>query len=152
MPNQPPALHGTRSRTCLFRGLALAAGLLSACGLPGGYAAAGIVQTTRQNTTNRSGTDQSKTNSNVRINVSFEKVDAKQQVILRYGAVLLKTKLKGITLKPGAAGVLALLLPEGVRLQAEIVAKGDVQTVILTKQGVNINDQLLIQGVAEAVR
>jgi hypothetical protein len=139
--NQPSALRGTRPRARPFKGLVLAA-----CLLGGGFASAAPLQTAQGQTA------QAKPNPNVRISVSFEKLDAQQHVILRYGAVLLKTKLKGLKLKPGAAGVLALLLPDGVRLQAEIVAKGDVQTVILTKQGVSINDQLLMQGVAEGIR
>ena len=135
--NRWKILHRTRPSAPVVRSLVLALGLLS-----GSYASAGIIQTTGQ----------SGTNSNVRVNVTFEKVDAQQHVILKYGAVLLKTNLRGLKLKPGAAGVLSVLLPKGVSLWAEIVAKGTIQTVILTKQGVNINDQLLIQGVAEGIR
>ena len=86
-----------------------------------------------------------------RINVIFEKIDSEDHVILKYGALMIKTRLMGVKIKSGAAGVLGMLLPEGVSLQAEVVEKGAIPGIILWKGKVNLNEQLLIQGVAEGV-
>ncbi len=88
---------------------------------------------------------------NLRLNVHFVKIDADGFVILDYGSVQLKTQLASIRLRGGAGGVLSMILPAGVLLQAEIVQKGAVQSVVLWKGTQNINEQLLIQGVAEGV-
>ena len=88
---------------------------------------------------------------NMRVNVYFQKIDDKGMVILKYGSVLLTTRLYGIRLKGGSAGVLSLILPPGVLLQAEVVEKGAVQSVVLWKGAKNLNEELLIQGVAEGV-
>ena len=138
--------HRRMLRTCLAIGLA-------AGSLVGSHASAEIIQKSGQPTPK---TPTPKTTvkkvANISINVTYEGVDAQQNVILKYGSVKLKTKLAGLKLKPGAAGVLALLLPDGVQLQAEVVEKGAVQTIILRNREININDQLLIQGVAEGIR
>ncbi|GGR07496.1 hypothetical protein [Deinococcus ruber] len=88
---------------------------------------------------------------NLRVNVYFEKVDEKGMVILKYGSVFLTTKLYGIRLRSGSAGVLSLVLPSGVLLQAEVIEKGEIQSVVLWKGNKNLNEELLIQGVAEGV-
>jgi hypothetical protein len=113
--------------------------------LLGSVASGEVIQSGGRQTT-------AKTAVPIRISVSFIGVDQQGYLLLKYGAVSLRTRLKGLKLRPGAAGVLGVLIPTGTRLEAQIVEKGSVQTVILTKQGVNLGDQLLIQGVAEAVR
>lgn len=60
--------------------------------------------------TSRSGPPAKK---NLKINVYFQKVDDKGQIILKYGSVLLTTRLAGIRLRDGSAGVLSLVLPTG---------------------------------------
>ncbi|WP_424952804.1 hypothetical protein [Deinococcus sp.] len=89
---------------------------------------------------------------NMRINVYFEKVDANGLVILKYGTVSLTTRLSGIKLRDGSAGVLSLVIPTSVLLQAEVISKGTVPVVVLWKGTKNLNEELLIQGVAEGVR
>jgi hypothetical protein len=90
--------------------------------------------------------------AHLKINVIFEKLDSENRVILKYGALVIKTRLAGVKIRPGAAGVLGMLLPEGARLQAEFVEKGTIPAVVLWKGTVNLNEQLLIQGVAEGIR
>jgi hypothetical protein len=90
--------------------------------------------------------------ANLRIAVTFQKVDSQNFIILKYGSVLLKTKMAGLKIKPGASGVLGMLLPDGASLQAEIVEKGNIQSIILWKGKTNLNEQLLINGVAEGIR
>ncbi|ULH17270.1 hypothetical protein MF271_18090 (plasmid) [Deinococcus sp. KNUC1210] len=88
---------------------------------------------------------------NLRVNVYFQKIDEKGMVILKYGSVLLTTRLYGIRLRSGSAGVLSLVLPSGVLLQAEVIEKGEIQSVVLWKGNKNLNEELLIQGVAEGI-
>jgi len=88
----------------------------------------------------------------VRFNVVFEKIDAQGYLILKYGSVSLKTRLAGIKIAGKSTGVLGLYLPTGALLQAEIVEKGAVQGVILWKNKQNLNEQLMIDGVAEGIR
>ena len=86
-----------------------------------------------------------------RINVVFQSIDTEDHIILKHGALIIKTVLMGLKIRPGAAGVLGMLLPEGASLQAEVVEKGSIPSIILWKGKVNLNEQLLIQGVAEGV-
>jgi len=88
----------------------------------------------------------------IKINVTFVGMDADQHLLLKYGGVVLKTTLSGLKLNKGAGGVLGMFLPDGVRLQAEIITKGNIQSVILWKEKTNMNQQLLIQGVAQRIR
>lgn len=88
----------------------------------------------------------------VKFNVVFEKIDPQGYLILKYGSVSLKTRLAGIKLNGKSAGVLGLYLPTGALLQAEVVEKGTVQGVILWKNKQNLNEQLMIDGVAEGLR
>ncbi len=85
----------------------------------------------------------------LRINVVFQHFDSQEHVILKYGAMTITTRLQGLKIRPGAAGVMGMFLPEGASLQAEIVEKGAIPGIILWKGKVNLNEQLLIQGVAE---
>lgn len=127
-------LHSLRS--ILVSGLLLG-------GFTADLANAAPANTITANSTNR---------SNARLNVNFQKIDANGNAVVRYGTVLLTTQLAGIKLKSGASGVLAMLLPDGIRLQAEIVQKGAVPIVILWKGTTNMNVELLIQGVAQSNR
>lgn len=88
----------------------------------------------------------------VKFGVVFEKIDAQGHLVLKYGTVLLKTRLAGIKISGNSAGVLGLYLPTGARLQAEFVEKGAVQGVVLWKNKQNLNEQLMIDGVAEGIR
>ena len=87
-----------------------------------------------------------------RINVVFEKIDSENHIILKYGTLVIKTSLAGVKIQSGAAGVLGMLLPAGSQLQAEVIKKGAIPSVVLWKGKVNLNEQLLVQGVAEGVR
>lgn len=88
----------------------------------------------------------------VKIVVTFDKVDTDGYIILKYGSVSLKTRLAGIKVRTALAGALSLYVPEGARLQAEIVEKGDIQSVLLWKNGLNLNEQLMTDGVAVGIR
>lgn len=88
----------------------------------------------------------------VKMGVTFEKVDAEGYIILKYGTVTLKTRLAGIKVRNALAGVLGMYVPAGARLQAEVVEKGAIQSVLLWKNGTNLNEQLMIDGVAVGLR
>lgn len=88
----------------------------------------------------------------IKFSVVFEKIDAQGYLVLKYGSVSLKTRLAGIKITGKSTGVLGLYLPAGARLQAEIVEKGAVQGVVLWKNKQNLNEQLMIDGVAEGIR
>lgn len=90
--------------------------------------------------------------THVKFSVVFEKIDAQGYLILKYGTVSLKTRLAGIKITGKSTGVLGLYLPTGALLQAEVVEKGAVQGVILWKNKQNLNEQLMIDGVAEGLR
>ncbi|AZI43297.1 hypothetical protein EHF33_11540 [Deinococcus psychrotolerans] len=88
----------------------------------------------------------------VKIGVTFDKVDADGYIILKYGSVMLKTRLAGVKVRTALAGVLNMYVPEGARIQAEIVEKGKIQSVLLWKNGKNLNEQLMMDGVAVGIR
>ncbi|ULH17926.1 hypothetical protein MF271_23435 (plasmid) [Deinococcus sp. KNUC1210] len=90
--------------------------------------------------------------SNQRIGVRFQSIDASGLVVLRYSGILIKASLAGIHLKKGASGVLGMLLPDGISVTAEIVQKGTIPSVILWKGTTNLNQELLLQGVAQVIR
>ena len=87
--------------------------------------------------------------ANLKIDVNFQRIDADGFAILKFGTVLIKTQLAGVRLRDKA---LDAVLPEGARLQAEIVQKGSVPTVILWKGTVNLNLQLVTQGLADTAQ
>ncbi|GGQ93037.1 hypothetical protein [Deinococcus ruber] len=90
--------------------------------------------------------------SNLKIDVNFQRIDTDGMAILKFGTVLIKTQLAGVRVKDKARDNLDAVLPEGARLQAEIVQKGSIPTVILWKGSVNLNTQLLAQGLADIVQ
>ncbi|ULH16036.1 hypothetical protein MF271_05225 [Deinococcus sp. KNUC1210] len=90
--------------------------------------------------------------SNLKIDVNFQRIDSDGLAILKFGTVLIKTQLSGVRVKDKARDNLDAVLPEGARLQAEIVQKGSIPTVILWKGTVNVNAQLLAQGLADIVQ
>ena len=112
--------------------------LLACCALPLAAAQTAPAQTTPASKA-----------KNLRLNVYFQSVDAKGQLILKYGDSLLTTRLHHIRLRDGSGGVLGLIVPRGVMLQAEIIEKGNIPSVVLWKGPLNLNEQLLMQGVAE---
>ena len=86
------------------------------------------------------------------LKATYNRVDAQGRVILTYAGVPLPVQLYRVKLRPGAAGVLALLLPSRVQVRAEIVVGGKLPQVILWRGPKNLNEELLMQGVAEGIR